>query len=106
MLLHLCALVGNGRERGERQVAFCHLQRTGVGDEGYLAQAFKGFCVYKLHRVVLVALVPKTHTTVFRGTAPQVHGNGGVSTWLNLIAIGKTAGGTLIDDKLVCTGLG
>ena len=74
VFFHLCAFIGNGGKRGKGEFSVLCLEFRGVGDEGCSAQLLlffdEGRSVHELHGIVLVALVPKAHASVFLGSAP------------------------------------
>ena len=73
MLLHLLALVGNCCELCEVECLLTNSHVQWLWDDRNLAHVLECYSFNELHGVVLVVLVPKTHTAVFIWTTPKVH---------------------------------
>ena len=107
MLLHPSTRVGNGRKRSEWKFAILYIQLVRIWDESrsaHLLQIFrKTLGIHKFHGVVLVTLVPKTYATVFRRTAPQIHGYGSVCLGLDFVRARISGCRGSVNDKLIHT---
>ena len=94
MHLHRFATIGHGAECShEERTLLRYGKFLRIGNQRELALRLQCRSIDKLHRIVLVTLVPQAYTTVLTGAAPEVHRDARVALGLNLIVVAVRSNG-------------